>query len=161
MTTSPVTTNPGSTSPATTSPVTTTPVAVWPPEPEIPPQLEGFDVAPITIGGRPLWVAVADTSTLRSRGLMNVTDLGDVDGMLFVFDAPVQSGFWMKDTPMPLDIAFFAADGSLVDVLQMEPCLGDQTCPVYKPGGFYQLTVEMPQGELVGLDPAARLDVNP
>ena len=54
---------------------------------------------------------------------MGVTDLGDADGMLFVFDAEGVHRFYMWQTPMPLDIAFFAADGTFVGSAEMEPCL--------------------------------------
>ena len=47
-----------------------------------------------------LWLAA--TAEQRQRGLMGVTDLGAADGMVFVYDAPRTSPFWMRDTPMPL-----------------------------------------------------------
>ena len=54
---------------------------------------------------------------------MGVTDMGGADGMVFLFDEPSTSAFWMRDTPMPLSIAFFDADGSFVSAADMEPCL--------------------------------------
>ena len=54
---------------------------------------------------------------------MEVTDLGDAEGMLFVFDDEAVHRFYMWQTPMPLDIAFFAADGTFVGTAAMEPCL--------------------------------------
>ncbi|MEA3502816.1 MAG: DUF192 domain-containing protein, partial [Actinomycetota bacterium] len=73
--------------------------------------LDGFEAATITIDGRELSVAVADTQALRAQGLMGVTDLGGLDGMLFVFQETTDGGFWMKDTLIALDIAFFDAGG--------------------------------------------------
>ena len=53
-------------------------------------------------------MAVADEAGERAQGLMGVTDLGSLRGMLFVFPEDTISGFWMKGTPLALDIAFFA-----------------------------------------------------
>ena len=53
---------------------------------------------------------------------MGVTDLGRLDGMLFVFPVPSSPSFWMKDTLIPLDIGFFDEDGVLIGVLTMDPC---------------------------------------
>jgi uncharacterized membrane protein (UPF0127 family) len=109
--------------------------------------LDGFDTATITIDGRELAVAVADTPNLRSQGLMGVTDLGGLDGMLFVFEESSNGGFWMKDTLIPLDIAFLATDGAFVAKLTMEPCT-ENPCPVYRPSGTYRYAVEAPAGDL-------------
>ena len=109
--------------------------------------LDGFDSATITIDEQQLAVAIADTPALRSRGLMGVTDLGGLDGMLFVFEESIDGGFWMKDTLIALDIAFFDADGAFVDRFTMEPCTGDP-CPVYRSSGSYRYAVEAPAGSL-------------
>ena len=120
--------------------------------------LDGFDTSTIAIDGRQFVVAVAETPNERSQGLMGVTDLGGLDGMLFVFQTDSVGGFWMKDTLIPLDIAFFAAGGVLVDVLTMEPCTADP-CPAYRPGGAYRYAVEAPQGDLEFVAPGARLEI--
>lgn len=109
--------------------------------------LDGFDATTISIDDRSMTVAVADTPAKRSQGLMGVTDLGGLDGMLFVFEADSDVGFWMKDTLILLDIAFFDADGVFVDRLTMEPCTADP-CPVYRPRGSYRYAVETPPGGL-------------
>lgn len=126
--------------PATTT--TTTAAA-----PVVPTLLDGFRVQHISIDGAALFVAVADTSDLRRQGLMNVEDLGDLDGMLFVFEQDTSGGFWMKDTLLPLDIAFFAADGAFVDGFEMQPCTTED-CPTYTPGGMYRYALELPLGEM-------------
>ena len=92
--------------------------------------ISGFEIVNADLGDRSLWVALADTPVLRSRGLMGVTSLGDLDGMLFAWDAPVQVSFWMKDTLIPLDIGFFDESGSLFLVASMVPCQADP-CPTY------------------------------
>jgi uncharacterized membrane protein (UPF0127 family) len=97
-----------------------------------------------------------------TQGLMRVTDLGDYAGMLFDFPAGERDGgFWMRDTALPLSIAYLDADGGIVSTADMDPCLdqGDD-CPSYPPEGPYEDTVEVVQGglEALGLDgPDARL----
>jgi hypothetical protein len=53
-------------------------------------------------------VMVAASPAQRERGLMEVTDLAGYQGMLFVWDADTSGGFWMRNTPTPLDIAWYA-----------------------------------------------------
>ncbi len=103
-------------------------------------------------------VALADTPERRSRGLMGVTDLGDLDGMVFVLSEPSTTRFWMKDTLISLDVAFFATDGSLIGVLTMEPCTEDP-CPTYGVDQPWQWAIEATAGSFSDLDPDAELDV--
>ena len=119
--------------------------------------LEGFEASTIAIAGRELIVAVAETPTQRSQGLMGVTDLGGLDGMLFVFQADGNGGVWMKNTLIPLDIVFFTADGGFVDSLTMVPCVEDP-CPTYRPSGAYRYALEAPAGDLAFVTPSARLE---
>lgn len=107
--------------------------------------LPGFPTGEVVIGGETWQVAVADDAAERSRGLMGVNELGGVRGMLFLFPADVTAAFWMKDTVLALDVAFFAADGSLVDLLEMTPCEADP-CPVYRASGSYRYALEVPEG---------------
>ena len=88
---------------------------------------------------------------------MRVTDLGAAVGMLFVFDAEGLPRFYMWQTPMPLDIAFFAADGTFVDSASMEPCLQppSDACTRYASDEPYLLALELPSGGLTELDLAA------
>ena len=114
-------------------------------------QLISFEAITVTISGDTWTVAVADTPALRAQGLMGVTDLGELDGMLFVFESNVSNGFWMKDTPIPLDIAFFDVDGVLVDLLTMTPCESDP-CPIYSPAGEYRYAIETGVGRWDAVD---------
>lgn len=93
-----------------------------------------------------LEVWVADTPEARARGLMEVEEMPDGAGMLFLFDSPTQTGFWMKNTLIPLDIAFFLESG-VSQVLQMEPCDRDP-CPTYRPEEAYDGAVEANFGVL-------------
>jgi len=74
---------------------------------------------------------VADTSASRQRGLAGVRDLGADRGMVFLFDHPIRATFWMKDTLIPLSVAFWAPDGRIVAIEGMSPCRSDP-CPSYR-----------------------------
>jgi uncharacterized membrane protein (UPF0127 family) len=92
------------------------------------------------------FLRVADTPAARAQGLMGVEHLAEGEGMLFVFDEPSQGGFWMKDTLIPLDIAFWGEDGTIHTIARMEPCdLGDD-CPEYVPDMPYTFALEMNAG---------------
>src|SRR5690349_7238068 len=60
-------------------------------------------------GSVPLAVQIARTEDARRRGLMGRRSLAPDAGMAFLFDGPVRNGFWMKDTLIPLSIAFWDA----------------------------------------------------
>jgi len=111
--------------------------------------LDTFQQTVVYVSGEPWTVAVADTAPLRAQGLMGVTDLGGLDGMFFVYDEDTDSGFWMKDTLMPLDIAFFTASGAFVDLISMTPCTV-YPCEVYRPSGTYRYAIEAPPGSFTG-----------
>ena len=64
------------------------------------------------------------------------------DGMLFVFPDETAGGFWMKNTLVPLTIAFFKADGTRVRKLSMTPCR-QSSCPIYSPGRTYRFALEL------------------
>jgi uncharacterized protein len=103
---------------------------------------------------------VAHTDEQRQRGLMEVTDLGGYQGMVFVFDADSEGGFWMRNTPTPLSIAWFDADGEFVSATDMAPCPDDEDdCPTYPPEGPYRFAVEVFEGDLdaLGIGPGSTL----
>lgn len=124
------------TAPTTTthSPTTTT-EASEPTTTTLPRRLDtgdvtGFAIISANLGGRSLLVALADTTPLRTRGLMGVKTLGELDGMVFTWEEPRKVSFWMKDTEIPLDIGYFDEQGVLFTVLSMVPCTADP-CPTY------------------------------
>jgi uncharacterized membrane protein (UPF0127 family) len=120
--------------------------------------LVGWDTASITVGVQGLLVALADDPGERAQGLMGVEQMGDLDGMLFVFSQEALGGFWMKGTLIPLDIAFFDDDRTLVDVLSMVPCTADP-CPSYVPEAPYAWALETPTGTLAPLPAGSVLSV--
>jgi uncharacterized membrane protein (UPF0127 family) len=94
---------------------------------------------------RTSFLAVADTEAERERGLMGRTSLARDSGEVFVFDGPVRTAFWMKDTEIPLSIAFWDDAGRIVDVKEMTPCTSDP-CPVYRSRAPYTHALEMNAG---------------
>ena len=90
-------------------------------------------------------VEVADSPEERSKGLMNRKSLDADKGMLFVFFEEDTGGFWMKDTLIPLSIAFFDRDGEIISMLDMDPCR-ESTCPSYDPDAPYWGALEVNQG---------------
>lgn len=90
---------------------------------------------------RVLHVEIAQTAAARRRGLMGVESLPANQGMAFVYEEPVDFTFWMKDTVIPLSIAFVDQQGRVIDVLDMQPC-EDDPCPSYGVEEPYLLAVE-------------------
>jgi uncharacterized protein len=92
-------------------------------------------------GGATLAVRVAATPDARATGLMNVMALPADEGMAFVYDAPSTDTYWMKDTLIPLSIAFVTADGRIVTIRDMTPCRTD-TCPTYAAEAPFTMAIE-------------------
>ena len=76
---------------------------------------------PLYINNREISVEVAKTPEERAHGLMGRKDLGEDEGMFFVFEAEGDYGFWMKDTYVPLSIAFIDKKGRIVRITDMKP----------------------------------------
>ena len=75
----------------------------------------------LTIGTHKLIAEVAATPETRSMGLMNRFSLKTDHGMLFVFERAEPQAFWMRNTFIPLSIAFIASDGRIVNIEDMQP----------------------------------------
>ena len=77
-------------------------------------------LSPLTIetrnGARRCSVEVARTGEEQARGLMYRTSLPEDGGMIFPMDPPRPAAFWMKNTPLPLDIIFIRADGTIARI---------------------------------------------
>ena len=101
----------------------------------------------ITTPHRPVAVRVeiARTDAQRAQGLMNRRRLAANAGMLFVFDEPTRGAFWMKDTLIPLSIAFADGHGRIVRILDMPPCRAEP-CPIYDPGVAVSSALEVNRG---------------
>jgi uncharacterized protein len=88
---------------------------------------------------------VASSEAQREHGLMGRRTLPPDGGMIFAFPEPTEAGFWMRDTAIPLSVAFWNDDGRVVAILDMDPCRADP-CPVYRPGVSYRTALEMRRG---------------
>lgn len=75
----------------------------------------------LKIGAASLWVEIADRQETRQAGLMYRRQLQEDEGMLFVFEEPETLSFWMKNTYIPLDIAFISTDGRILNIEAMAP----------------------------------------
>lgn len=117
----------------------------------VPPQLLEYSVAMVQVGDREMLLAIADSPSLRAQGLQGVTDLEDLDGMLFFWRRDGEA-FWMKDTLIPLDIVWFNADGTFKGRASMTPCPEDP-CPTYAPDDFnFRFAIEANPGDLDWID---------
>ena len=96
----------------------------------------------IFAGAHVIQVEIADTPQLRQTGLMGRTRLESDAGMLFVFEQKATHCFWMKNTLIPLSIAFLADDGTIVDIQDMQP----QTLTFHCPRGPIRYALEVQQG---------------
>lgn len=106
------------------------------PPPDRPPSTVTFEGADSF-----LYVDIADEPEEQRRGLMNVESLPADEGMAFVFDEPVSTTFWMKDTLIPLSIAFVDEGDRVIAVRDMQPCEADP-CPTYGVDEPYVLAIE-------------------
>jgi uncharacterized protein len=109
----------------------------------------------LTAGIHVVNAELATTPQEREIGLMMRRSMEANDGMLFVFERPGQQCFWMKNTLIPLSIAFVADDGSIVNIDDMAPQTLDSHCSA-KPVRF---VLEMNQGWFVkhGIKPGFKL----
>ncbi len=101
-------------------------------------------------------VELANTEDERRQGLMGRKELGDDAGMLFVFDDNTAGCFWMKDTPLPLDIVWLDADKIVMFVHEnATPFSEERLCP--KQDGAYVLEVKSGRAKALGLQPGAQV----
>ena len=91
----------------------------------------GTAATPISVGNHTYSVEIADAFGERQTGLMHRQSLPEGQGMLFIFPDEDYHSFWMKDTPIPLDIIFVSSDFRVVDVTSLEPCAA--ACEPYTP----------------------------
>jgi len=85
---------------------------------------------------------LASTPQQREIGLMFRTAMPANDGMLFAFEQPGQQCFWMRNTLIPLSIAFIRGDGRILEIQDMQP----QTTDFHKPAERYRSALEVNQG---------------
>jgi uncharacterized membrane protein (UPF0127 family) len=82
---------------------------------------ERFPVVPLTAGMHVIQAEVAATEPQRQQGLMFREKLGPNAGMVFLFGEPAQVCMWMKNTPLPLSVAFIDERGKILNIEEMQP----------------------------------------
>jgi uncharacterized membrane protein (UPF0127 family) len=78
-------------------------------------------------------IEIAETDAQLQQGLMGRRSLAPRSGMAFLFASDTRARFWMKDTKIPLSIAFWGKSGRILRILHMTPCRA-APCKVYDPG---------------------------
>lgn len=102
-----------------------------------------------------LTVELAKTEEQRAQGLMGRQTLAENVGMLFVFDGESAGCFWMKNTPLSLDIVWLDVDKKVVHVHKnATPNSEDRLCP--KQAGAYVLEVKSGRADVLGLQVGAQ-----
>ena len=95
------------------------------------------------LGAAELTVEIADENHERQAGMMHRTTMPENEGMLFVFPYPHQTGFWMKNTIVPLSIAYIDPAGRVIEIHDLHPL---NTQPVESRSARVQYALEVNQG---------------
>ena len=112
-------------------------------------------VVELTAGMHLIRAELADTFVARMQGLMHREKLGQNAGMLFVFEEPAIQCMWMKNTLIPLSVAFIDDSGAIINIEDMRPQTEDTHCAV-RPARY---ALEMNRGWFAerGIKPGSRL----
>jgi len=131
-----------------------------------PDRLDKLDTIHMTIKGTPFELWIADDTIETATGLMNVPAErmapkpdGTQRGMIFVFHFSAERSFWMKDTIIPLDIAYVSTDGAVVSTYTMAPL--DSRPNQYPSGKPFRFAIEVNAGvwAQIGLHPDDRIQI--
>jgi uncharacterized membrane protein (UPF0127 family) len=116
------------------------------------------DFFPIKVGDRTVQMQLAVFPLEMQHGLMGRRDLGPDQGMIFIYQKPERMNFYMRNTPIPLDIGYFTADGRLREVYPMYP-FDERT--VSSRSEAIQFSLEMNQGwfQANAVKPGEQLDL--
>lgn len=117
----------------------------------------GLKKVEMTIGGEKFSIEIAETPQQKERGLMGRKELAADRGMLFVYDNDMRMNFWMKNTAVPLSIAFLAADGTVREIYDMKPFSERNIISRYS----CRYALEVPQGTFtrLAIEPGDRLEI--
>ena len=101
-----------------------------------------FRTSSVKVASHPLKVEVAADEPQREQGLMYRKSLGREEGMLFIFDEPAYHSMWMKNTLIPLSVAFIDKEGVILNIVDMEP----QTLDAHMAAGPAVYAIEANKG---------------
>ncbi len=113
-------------------------------------------IVTLTIGGVPLRVEVASSDEQRKTGLMNRDSMPEEHGMVFVYPDAKIRGFWMKNTRIPLSIAFVDSEGTIRRIADMKPYVLDRTSSLYP--SRYAIETHKGWFERHGLESGAKVE---
>jgi len=100
----------------------------------------------VKIGNRSINAEIADTVVKKMNGLMFRKSLGEIDGMLFVFDEHNYPGIWMMNMSFPIDIIWINSSKEVVYIQKdAQPC-SVTSCPTYKPSEAAMFVLEVNAG---------------
>lgn len=113
----------------------------------------------LRIDGTEVQAQLALTQDEMAKGLMGRQELAANEGMIFVYPRPIRASFWMKNTPLPLDIGFFDPSGKLIEIYRLYP--NDETS-LRSRSNQVQFALEMNQGWFSrhGIRTGASLDLD-
>ena len=98
--------------------------------------VSGLEIVPVVVStgenSYEFRAELADTKELQAKGMMHRTEIGPDEAMLFPSEQPTARSFWMKNTPIPLDIIFVGLDGRIANIIAMAEPYSEE--PVYSVG---------------------------
>jgi uncharacterized protein len=115
-----------------------------------------FPRVKLSVGMYAIDAAVAANDADREQGLMYRTALAPNEGMLFAFDENAVHCFWMKNTLIPLSIAFMRADGTITDIDEMQAETTNNHCPAHN--GVYALEMSKDWFTSKGIKPGMKIE---
>ncbi len=127
-------------------------LALSPAQPELP-------KVSLKIGQTTIEAEIADEPHEQAAGLMGRTKLEEGQGMLFVFPSPQHMNFWMRDTLIPLSIAYLNAGGLIREIYEMQPLEENSVSSIFNdlvyalevPAGWFQQNGILPGDQIIGL----------
>lgn len=119
----------------------------------------GEELLQLEIGSKQFYLEIADDQEERSRGLMFRDSLKEDHGMIFIFQRDRQLSFWMKDTKIPLSLAYIDREGRIVDILPLSP--GDLQSVSSSRSVRYAIELNRGAFQRAGVEEGDRIDLTP
>jgi uncharacterized protein len=115
-----------------------------------------FPTQQFRIGMHVIQAELASTETQRQLGLMQRKTLGPNQGMMFIFDRPQQHCMWMKNTLIPLSVAFINREGVIVNIEEMQPQTENNHCAIEP--ALYALEMNANWFKRKGIKPGSKVE---